>query len=87
VAEPCQALLTLVFSYCVAVHIFALHRDPEHQDALLLCPTDRRFCIFSLSFSSDGNEILCGANDSCLYIYDRQAEKRILRVSSDQRFY
>ena len=39
------------------------------------------FSIFSLQFSVDGSEIICGSNDTCVYIYDLQKQKRILRVN------
>ena len=32
---------------------------------------DLQFCVFSVSFSSDSREILGGADDGCLYVYDR----------------
>jgi WD repeat-containing protein 23 len=64
-----------------AVHLCRLYGDSENQDALPLCPEERRFCIFSLVFSSDGREILGGANDGFLYVYDRECNQRALRVS------
>ena len=30
-----------------------------------------QFCIFSVSFSQDSQELLCGANDGFIYLYDR----------------
>ena len=33
------------------------------------CPL--QFCIFSVSFSQDSQELLCGANDGFIYLYDR----------------
>ena len=66
---------------CFAVHVCRLFEDSENQDALPLCPEERRFCIFSLGFSSDGREILGGANDGFLYVYDRECNQRALRVS------
>lgn len=46
-----------------------------------LHPGEYRFCIFSLRFSSDGNEILAGASDQCLYVYDRERNTRTLKVT------
>ena len=63
------------------MHLCKLWGDTENQEALLLCPDERRFCIFSLTFSSDGREILCGANDGYIYVYDRECNQRALRVS------
>ena len=39
-----------------------------------------RFCIFSMRFSQDGDEILCGAKDGDIYLYDRGANRRSLKV-------
>jgi WD repeat-containing protein 23 len=50
------------------------------HEALTLAPDDRRFCIFSLRFSQDGREILGGANDECLYVYDRECKNRVLKI-------
>lgn len=54
--------------------------DSNTQETLYLSPLERRFCIFSLVFSSDGREILCGGNDGFLYVYDRECQQRVLRV-------
>lgn len=51
------------------------------QESLSLCPGMRRFCVFSLKFSNDGREILGGANDGYLYVYDRECHQRVFRVS------
>ncbi|KMQ87406.1 wd repeat-containing protein 23, partial [Lasius niger] len=48
------------------------------METLQLAPTERRFCVFSIAFSHDGREILCGANDNCLYIYDRERNQKVL---------
>ncbi|CAF4240614.1 unnamed protein product, partial [Rotaria magnacalcarata] len=39
---------------------------------------------FSLQFSADCSEIICGANDACVYIYDLQKQQRTLRVLAHQ---
>lgn len=62
------------------VHLCSRHGDSEQQEPLCLVNTGRRFCIFSVVFSSDGREILGGANDGCLYIYDRQRHERTHKV-------
>uniref|UniRef100_A0A3Q4I4M2 Ddb1 and cul4 associated factor 11 n=1 Tax=Neolamprologus brichardi TaxID=32507 RepID=A0A3Q4I4M2_NEOBR len=50
--------------------------------AVVLCsPDERRFCVFSLAASTDGKEILGGANDGCLYVFDLEQNKRMLKVS------
>lgn len=67
-------------SWSECLHVCRLYEDSENQDALPLCPEERRFCIFSLGFSSDGREILGGANDGFLYVYDRECNQRALRI-------
>ncbi|PNF20119.1 DDB1- and CUL4-associated factor 11 [Cryptotermes secundus] len=67
-------------SWSECLHLCRLYGDSETQDALPLCPEERRFCIFSLVFSSDGREILGGANDGFLYVYDRECNQRALRI-------
>jgi DDB1- and CUL4-associated factor 11 len=62
------------------VHIVNLFGDTDNQEALPLCPDDRRFCIFSLAFSSDGKKILGGGNDGYIYLYDRECQQRCLKV-------
>ena len=36
-----------------------------------------QFCIFSVKFSQDSSELLGGANDGCLYLYDREAQTQV----------
>ena len=43
-----------------------------------------RFCIFSMRFSQDGDEILCGAKDGYIYLYDRSANRRSLKVGIEK---
>merc|ERR1712071_533726 len=51
---------------------------------LPLRPEARRFCIFSLTFSQDGREVLGGADDGCLYIYDRESNQRTLKIAAHE---
>ncbi|KAL1432564.1 hypothetical protein MTO96_013312 [Rhipicephalus appendiculatus] len=67
-------------SWSEYLHLCNVFGDHQVHEALPLCPEDRRFCIFSLQFSSDGKDILGGANDSCLYVYDREVHHRSLRI-------
>lgn len=69
-------------SWSESIHLCPISGDKDEQESLLMCPDDRRFCIFSLTFSSDGNEILCGANDGCIYIYNRTINQRQLKIVS-----
>uniref|UniRef100_A0AAR2LW60 DDB1- and CUL4-associated factor 11 n=1 Tax=Pygocentrus nattereri TaxID=42514 RepID=A0AAR2LW60_PYGNA len=49
-----------------------------------LSPEERRFCVFSLAASTDGKEILGGANDGCLYVFDREQNKRTLKIDAHE---
>lgn len=68
------------FMLIVPVQLCKLWEDADDQEALLLCAEEKRFCIFSLKFSSDGREILCGANNGYIYVYDRECNQRAFRV-------
>ncbi|KAK2155981.1 hypothetical protein LSH36_224g01015 [Paralvinella palmiformis] len=58
-------------SWSECIHICSIYGEHEKHEALPLYPvTDNSFCIFSLCFSQDNNEILGGANDGYLYVYD-----------------
>lgn len=52
----------------------------DDQEPLFLMKSSRRFCIFSVKFSSDGRELLGGANDCCLYIYDLHRQQKTSKV-------
>jgi len=39
-----------------------------------------RFCCFSVKLSPDNTEVLAGANDQCIYIFDLQRRQRVLSV-------
>ncbi|XP_059485876.1 DDB1- and CUL4-associated factor 11 [Neocloeon triangulifer] len=67
-------------SWSECIHIVNLFGDTDNQEALPLSPDDRRFCIFSLAFSNDGNKILGGGNDGYIYLYDRDCQQRCLRI-------
>uniref|UniRef100_A0A8C8GPK6 DDB1- and CUL4-associated factor 11 n=1 Tax=Oncorhynchus tshawytscha TaxID=74940 RepID=A0A8C8GPK6_ONCTS len=43
-----------------------------------------RFCVFSLAASTDGKEILGGANDGCLYVFDREQNRRTLKIDAHE---
>ena len=43
-----------------------------------------RFCIFSLRFSADGFEILGGANDGYIYLYDRIKQGTCLKIEAHE---
>lgn len=64
-----------------SVHMCPVYGSSDHQEPLSLLNTGRRFCVFSVVFSSDGRELVCGANDGCLYVYDIERKKRTFKVS------
>ncbi|XP_017794296.1 PREDICTED: DDB1- and CUL4-associated factor 11 isoform X2 [Habropoda laboriosa] len=67
-------------SWSECLYLCPVYGDSSAQETLSLCPEDRRFCVFSLVFSSDGREILGGANDGYLYVYDRECHQRAFRI-------
>lgn len=67
-----------------SLHMCSVHGDSDKQEPLCLVNTGRRFCVFSVIFSSDGREILGGANDGCIYVYDRQRSERTLRIRAHE---
>ncbi|KAG0570671.1 hypothetical protein KC19_6G179300 [Ceratodon purpureus] len=38
------------------------------------------FGLWSLQFSEDGRELVAGSNDKCIYVYDLEANKPVLRI-------
>lgn len=67
-------------SWCDYIHQVNVFGDEERHDALPLSADDSRFCIFSVRFSNDGNEILGGANDGFIYLFDRESQQQSLRI-------
>ena len=66
---------------CFPVHLVKLcnWKEDNHR-ALPVSPHMHSFCIFSLSFSQDGSEIMGGSNDGAIYVYDMEADKLMLKV-------
>ncbi|PIK37876.1 putative DDB1- and CUL4-associated factor 11, partial [Apostichopus japonicus] len=71
-------------SWSENIHICNIHGDYETHSALDLNPSQAQFCAFSIQFSSDNKEILAGANDGNLYIYDREKGERTLMVDAHE---
>ncbi|XP_017779028.1 PREDICTED: DDB1- and CUL4-associated factor 11 [Nicrophorus vespilloides] len=71
-------------TWSTTLHICSVNGDPEKQEPLCLLNSVRRFCTFSLSFSSDGKEIMGGANDGILYIYDREAKATTVKICAHE---
>ncbi|XP_058679180.1 DDB1- and CUL4-associated factor 11 [Ammospiza caudacuta] len=76
-----QALYCSWSSY---VHAFDLHGEGDAHTALDFRPEDRRFAVFSLAVGPDGRDVMGGANDGCVYVYDRQAQRRVERVPAHE---
>ncbi|XP_014749461.1 PREDICTED: DDB1- and CUL4-associated factor 11 [Sturnus vulgaris] len=76
-----QALYCSWSSY---VHAFDLHGEGDVHTALDFRPEERRFAVFSLAVGPDGREVMGGANDGCVYVYDREAQRRVLRLPAHE---
>lgn len=76
---------TVVYSsWSECLYQCPIYGDSNMQESLSLCPGMRRFCVFSLKFSNDGREILGGANDGYLYVYDRECHQRVFRIEGHE---
>lgn len=71
-------------SWSECIRLCNIYGKNERHLALPLCPEERRFCIFALMFSQDGHEVLGGANDGSLYVYDIAIDTRTLRFPSHE---
>ncbi|KAJ8277532.1 hypothetical protein GJAV_G00076240 [Gymnothorax javanicus] len=74
----------LYSSWSDYIHVCSVDGSSETHTALDLNPDERRFCVFSLAASTDGKEVLGGANDGCLYVFDREQNKRTLKVDAHE---
>ncbi|XP_067389182.1 DDB1- and CUL4-associated factor 11 isoform X1 [Emydura macquarii macquarii] len=74
----------LYSSWSDYIHICNIYGDGDVHTALDLRPEERRFAVFSLTVSSDGREVLGGANDGCVYVFDREQNKRTLKLESHE---
>ncbi|XP_034942888.1 DDB1- and CUL4-associated factor 11 isoform X2 [Chelonus insularis] len=64
-----------------AVHLCPIYGDSSFQVPLQLVPFHSgRFCVFSIAFSNNGNEIVGAANDGCLYVYDLECHKLTTKI-------
>lgn len=48
---------------------------------------DDEFGIFSIKFSTDGQELVAGTSDSSICVYDLGADRLSLRIPAHQVFY
>ncbi|KAJ8272906.1 hypothetical protein GJAV_G00094840 [Gymnothorax javanicus] len=70
----------LYSSWSDCIHACNIDGSSATHTALELKPEDRSFCVFSVATSSDGKEVLGGANDGCLYVFDREQNRRTLKI-------
>lgn len=71
----------IYMEFIFAVYICWIKGGPRCQDGLELCPKDdSNFCVSSVAFSNDGNEIIASSNDGHLYVYDLQTQQQTLGV-------
>ncbi|KAH0812047.1 hypothetical protein GEV33_010747 [Tenebrio molitor] len=73
----------LYSTWSSSLHLCSIS-ESTHQEPLCLTNTSRRFCVFSVVFSSCGKEFLGGANDGHLYIYNLQRHDRTLRIPAHE---
>jgi len=71
-------------SWSDSLHQVNILDKEDRQVSLPINPDGRQFCIFSVVFSQDSQELLCGANDGFIYLYDRFSHKQSLRVSAHE---
>jgi len=72
-------------SWSECIHLCNIYGDYNTHESLHLVPNgDYSFCIFSLTFSTDNHEILGGANDGFLYVYNRERNERTLKIDAHQ---
>ncbi|XP_022091921.1 DDB1- and CUL4-associated factor 11-like [Acanthaster planci] len=71
-------------SWSEYIHLCNVRGDFQTHVALDMEPGDGHFCPFSVQFSSNNREILAGANDGFLYIFDREINKRTMRIDAHE---
>merc|ERR1719228_62780 len=71
-------------SWSDSLHQVNILDKEDRQVSLPINPDGRQFCIFSVVFSQDSQELLCGANDGFIYLYDRFSHRQSLRVSAHE---
>ncbi|XP_074424188.1 DDB1- and CUL4-associated factor 11 isoform X4 [Larus michahellis] len=84
VAFSPDASQCLYSSWSDYIHVYDIYGDGDNHTALDLRPEERRFAVFSLAVGPDGREVVGGANDGCLYVYDREVQRRTLRVEAHE---
>jgi len=64
------------------VHLCNIVGEHEIHEGMDLKPEAHRFCLFSIKFSPDSNEILCGSSDRSLYIYNLDRREVSLKLEA-----
>jgi len=67
-------------SWSPYVHLYNT-KGPAVYRALDYRPSSSRFCLFSSEFSPLSTEILSGASDHCVYLYDLERNERTHRIA------
>ncbi|KAJ3012853.1 DDB1- and CUL4-associated factor 11 [Thoreauomyces humboldtii] len=65
------------------VHLTPVHYDPEESQQTSLDfdqDDDDGFGIWSVRFSGDGREIVAGTSSHCLYVYDIESQRVLLKI-------
>lgn len=70
-----------IYFFLIIVHLSRASGDSDDVlHPLNLNPNKQKFGVFSLAFSKCGKEIMGGASDGNFYLYDREVNRRTLRV-------
>ena len=72
-------------SWSEHIHLCNIRGDSEVHDALYLAPDETyRTAVFSLKFNPDDSEILAGANEGYIYIYNRERNERFMKIDAHE---
>ena len=72
-------------SWSPAVRLCNLHTDsPVQHELLSLDSGNRNIGLFSVRFSPNGTEVISGASDYCLYVYDLDSRRQVLKVKAQE---
>lgn len=62
------------------VHISHVNGTYDELQCLQIDSTAQRFCMFSVRFTNCGKKLLAGGNDGCVYMYDRELNRRTRQI-------
>ena len=70
-------------SWSEYIHICNIRGETATHDALYLDPGDQyRTGVFSVRFNADDSEIVAGTSNGYIYIYNREMNKRTMRIDA-----